>query len=274
MACRVLQKGETRITQGYSNGHKAVDLGRCHVTGEPVVAHSDGTVVFCQTGQKNNKSATGNASYGNCVKIDHGDGYTTLYAHLAKVTVKKGDRVERGQVIGTMGNTGRSFGMHLHFEVRKVEQRVDPTPFLEGNLPVGEIAVRYRAYTNRWLPTVTDCHEQGSDGYAGIKGQAMSGLSAVPTVGALRYRVHLQSEKRWLPWVENDADFAGNLGVPIDAVQMQLKDVAGYEVRYRVSSQSGRWHGWCTGLADKTGDGYAGVFGKAVDRIQLQIVRV
>lgn len=274
MACRVLQKGVTRITQGYSNKHKAVDLGRVHITGEPVMAHSAGTVVFCQTGQKNNTNATGNASYGNCVKLDHGDGYSTLYAHLAKVNVKYGERVEQGQVLGTMGNTGRSFGMHLHFEVRKDNVRIDPTPFLEDDFPFENTAVHYRAYTNRWLPAVTDCHDKGSDGYAGIKGQAMSALSAVPEQGTLRYRVHLLKEKRWLPWVENDEDYAGNLGTAIDAVQMNLTGAKGYEVRYRVSSKGGRWHGWCTGLADKTGDGYAGVFGKAVDRIQLKIVRV
>ena len=85
MASRVLQKGKNRITQGYKDSHRAVDLGREHITGEPVTAHTAGVVVFCQTGQKNNKGSTGNASYGNCVRIDHGYGVHTLYAHLATV---------------------------------------------------------------------------------------------------------------------------------------------------------------------------------------------
>lgn len=275
MANRVLQKGVTRITQGYSSSHKGVDLGRSHVTGEPVIAHSDGTIVFCQTGMKNNPNATGNASYGNCVKIDHGDGYATLYAHLSKVSVKKGDTVTRGQVIGTMGNTGRSFGMHLHFEVRKMEQRIDPTPYLEADLPLGEAHVTYKVYTNRWLPEVTDCHDRGSDGYAGIRDKGFSALMAMTTRGSLKYRVHLLDDKRWLPWVTDNDDYAGNYGEAIDAVQMQLLGVEGYEVQYRVSSEGGdRWHGWCTGLTDKTGDGYAGVFGNAIDRIQMKIVRM
>ena len=275
MASRVLQKGVTRITQGYSDEHKAVDLGRSHITGEPVISHSDGTVVFCQTGQKNNTNATGNASYGNCVKIDHGGGYATLYAHLAKVNVKNGDKVTRGQVIGTMGNTGRSFGMHLHFEVRLNNNRIDPTPFLETDLPLAGEHVTYKAYTNRWLPEVMDCHDRDTDGYAGVRGTAMSALMAKPTCGSLRYRVHLLKEKRWLPWVTDNTDYAGNYGQAIDAVQMELTDAEGYEVVYRVSScGKNRWHGWCRGLADKTGDGYAGVFGKPIDRIQLKIVRV
>ena len=273
MACRVLQKGVTRITQAYSNKHKAVDLGRSHITGEPITAHSAGTVIFCQTGQKNNQNATGNASYGNCVKIDHGNGYATLYAHLAKVKVKKGDAVKQGQVIGTMGNTGRSFGMHLHFEVRKMEQRIDPTPYLEADLPLNKRHVTYKAYTNRWLPEVTDCQDADTDGYAGIRGQRMSALMAKPTHGVLRYRVHLLKEKRWLPWVVDNVDYAGNYGQAIDAVQMHLTGDEGYEVQYRVAAVNvSRWYGWCTGLTDKTGDGYAGVFGKPIDRIQIKIV--
>ncbi len=273
MACRVLQNGVTRITQEYKPSHKAVDLGRSHLTGEPVTAHSAGTVIFCQTGQKNNPNATGNASYGNCVKIDHGDGYATLYAHLAKVTVKKGDAVTCGQVIGTMGNTGRSFGMHLHFEVRKMEQRIDPTPYLEADLPIGEtIDVTYMVHTGKWWPEVVNCNDQNTDGYAGVNGSVMTALKAKPSKGTLLYRVHLQKDKRWLPWVQNYEDYAGNIGKAIDAVQMKLSGVDGYEVQYRVSpTNSKKWYGWCKGTTDATGDGYAGVFGKPIDCIQIKI---
>ena len=275
MACRVLQKGVTRITQAYSNKHKAVDLGRSHITGEPITAHSAGTVIFCQTGQKNNQNATGNASYGNCVKIDHGDGYATLYAHLSKVNVKNGDKVKQGQVIGTMGNTGRSFGMHLHFEVRKDNARIDPTPYLEADLPLEEkIHVRYKAYAGKWWSEVVDCNDKDSNGYAGVNGVAMTALIAKPDRGTLLYRVHLQKEKRWLPWVQNYDDYAGNIGQAIDAVQMKLLDADGYEVQYRVSpTNSKKWYGWCKGTTDATGDGYAGVFGKPIDCIQIKIVK-
>ncbi len=272
MGSRVLKSGDNQITTKYSIGHKAVDLVKYRSQLDTIVAHSDGAVTFCQTGKKNNKLAVGNASYGNCVKIDHGNGYSTLYAHLALVYVKNGQKVKKGQEIGTMGNTGRSFGAHLHFEVRQNNNRVDPTPYLEADLPTVVPSVTYRAYTTKWLPKITDYNQQNTSGYAGVRSKNMTALQAVPSVGILRYRVHLLKEKRWLPWVENDADHAGNKGEQIDAVQMQLLNAEGYEIRYRVSSKKG-WHGWCEGLTDKTGDGYAGVFGKAIDRIQMAIVR-
>ena len=135
MGSRILKSGNNQITTKYSIGHKAVDLVKYRSQLDTIVAHSDGTVTFCQTGKKNNKLAVGNASYGNCVKIDHGNGYATLYAHLALVYVKNGQKVKKGQEIGTMGNTGRSFGAHLHFEVRQNDSRIDPTPYLEADLP-------------------------------------------------------------------------------------------------------------------------------------------
>lgn len=69
--------------------------------------------------------------YGQHIIIDHGNGLSTLYAHLSEIYVKPGDRVARGQIIGKMGSTGRSSGPHLHFEVRKNGVPVDPRPFLK-----------------------------------------------------------------------------------------------------------------------------------------------
>ncbi len=167
MASRVLKSGENQITTKFSAGHKAVDLVKYKSQLDTIIAHSDGKVVFCQTGQKNNKLATGNASYGNCVKIDHGNGYSTLYAHLALVYVKLGQTVKKGQEIGTMGNTGRSFGAHLHFEVRRDNKHIDPTPYLEADLPLvvdEEIHVTYKTYTTKWLPEVVDCNDKDANG--------------------------------------------------------------------------------------------------------------
>jgi hypothetical protein len=272
MSSRVLKTGENQITQKYGNGHNGVDLVKYKSQIDTIIAHSDGKVIFCQTGHKNNQGAKGNASYGNCVKIDHGNGYGTLYAHLATVSVKNGDVVKKGQKIGTMGNTGNSYGAHLHFELWKGAKRIDPTPYLEADLPT-EHHVTYRVYAGKWWPEVVDCNDTDANGYAGVKGRSMTALLAKPDKGTLLYRVHLRKDKRWLPWVENYEDYAGNIGEEIDAVQMQLIGVVGYEVKYRVAKKSGKWYGWCTGLTDATGDGYAGVFGKAIDRIQVKIVK-
>ena len=69
-------------------------------------------------------------SYGNYVKIDHGEGVQTLYAHMSRLDVSIGDRVETGDILGQMGTTGKSTGVHLHFEIWLNGGRVDPTPYL------------------------------------------------------------------------------------------------------------------------------------------------
>lgn len=273
MASRILKNGIHRVTQGYSEGHKAVDLGPTAAS-ETVLAHTAGKVVFCQTGQKNNKGSRGNASYGNCVKLQHENGYTTLYAHLKSVAVRWGDTVKQGQVIGEMGNTGNSYGTHLHFEVRQDGEHIDPIPYLNGDLPAVIPQVRYKAFASGWWPEVVDCHQQGADGYAGVQGRLMTALMARTNVGRLRYRVHLLSGG-WLPWVTGYDDFAGVRGKPIDAVQMILDGVPGYQVQYRVSPAAAKgWYGWCTALEDPVGDGYAGVMGKPIDCIQVRVVKV
>lgn len=135
MKCRVLEKGNCEITQRYSDNHNAVDIVGGGYTLDYVVAHSDGKVVFCQDGLGNMKGSTGNASYGNCVKIDHGDGYCTLYAHMLKgLSVKNGDSVKKGQKLGYMSDSGNAYGGHLHFEVWKNGTRINPTEYLDKDL--------------------------------------------------------------------------------------------------------------------------------------------
>lgn len=143
MKCRVLESGMCIITQGYKKGvHDGVDLVDTNSKGAHLlgweVAHSDGTVVACKNDCNYNTYPNGACIYGNYVKIRHDDGYYTLYGHIKykSIPVKVGDRVKRGQRIGYMGNTGYSNGGHLHWEVRdKTDTRIDPTPYLDKDLP-------------------------------------------------------------------------------------------------------------------------------------------
>lgn len=134
---RVLKDKTNQITQGYGNGHYGIDLVGKEGLPE-IIAHSDGVVYAVQIGQDNNIKATGVAGYGNYVQIKHSNNMYTLYAHLKKgtVKVKKGQTVKKGDVLGTEGNTGHSFGVHLHFEVRNSNNYViDPTPYIDADLP-------------------------------------------------------------------------------------------------------------------------------------------
>ncbi|HVD11347.1 MAG TPA: M23 family metallopeptidase [Gaiellaceae bacterium] len=71
------------------------------------------------------------AGYGNIVLLRHGDGFATLYAHLARIGVKVGQRVDRRELLGRAGCTGSCTGQHLHFEVRILGKPVDPMPYLK-----------------------------------------------------------------------------------------------------------------------------------------------
>mgnify|MGYP001258919513 CR=1 FL=1 len=75
-------------------------------------------------------SAGRNGSFGKTIKIIHKHGVTTLYGHLHRLSVKKGDYVEEGQIIGKMGATGRVVGAHLHYEIRVNKKRANPYNFI------------------------------------------------------------------------------------------------------------------------------------------------
>lgn len=102
--------------------HEGVDIpGR---VGSHIVAAADGVVVY---------SGDEIGGYGNITVIAHKDGYFSVYAHAKSNFTRQGQRVYRGQVIAQIGMTGRSYGPHLHFEVRKNGQAIDPTDFLAAN---------------------------------------------------------------------------------------------------------------------------------------------
>jgi murein DD-endopeptidase MepM/ murein hydrolase activator NlpD len=90
--------------------------------------------------------------YGNMVILDHGYGYKTRYAHLLKPAVRKGQKVKRGQVIGYIGSTGKATGVHLHYEVLKNDDQIDPINFFYQDLTPDEYDLILQQST---LPTQT-----------------------------------------------------------------------------------------------------------------------
>jgi len=114
-----------RVTSGYGvridpltgvpSAHPGLDVGA--PAGTPIRSPARGVVL----------SAGPKGGYGNAVEIDHGDGLVTLYGHASELLVSKGQTVEPGQEIATVGSTGRATGPHLHFEVRVAGRPVDPS---------------------------------------------------------------------------------------------------------------------------------------------------
>lgn len=109
-----------KVTQGYHLFHRAVDLKEA--VGAPIYPLKDGVV---------KEVVPFRFGYGNYVVIDHGNGFESLYAHLTKIVVAKGEKVNQNTVIGTVGNTGWSTGSHLHLEVYDHGQAFNPLLILK-----------------------------------------------------------------------------------------------------------------------------------------------
>jgi len=103
------------VTQGYRLFHPGVDLDG--LTGDPIYPIMAGTIEGVSFSRY---------AYGNAILVGHGNGITSLYAHLSKINVETGQSVGTKDVIGLMGATGRSYGDHLHLEVRDHGQPVNP----------------------------------------------------------------------------------------------------------------------------------------------------
>jgi len=123
----------TRMASGYGfrtdpfnksrKMHRGMDFTAPRNT--PIYAASDGKVI---------RADSRSSGYGKHIRIDHGFGYLTLYAHLNKYNVKRGQKVQKGDIIGYVGSTGRSQAPHLHYEVQKDKKRINPLNFYYGNL--------------------------------------------------------------------------------------------------------------------------------------------
>ena len=136
----IKNKDLTRIASGYGyridpftkkrRFHYGMDFTA--KTGTPIYATGNGVVK-----RADNRSA----GYGNHLRIDHGFGYVSLYAHLSKFNVRRGQKVKRGDIIGYVGNSGRSAGPHLHYEIFKDNKKINPLNFYYGNLSSEEFDV-------------------------------------------------------------------------------------------------------------------------------------
>ncbi len=133
----------TRMASGYKwRMHPILKIRKFHKgmdftapVGTPIYASGNGTVI------RSERSAT----FGNVVYIDHGYGYKTVYAHMSKIKAKRGQKVKRGDLIGYVGNTGRSVSAHLHYEVHKNDRAVNPINFYYGDLTPEEFAAMQKA---------------------------------------------------------------------------------------------------------------------------------
>ena len=109
------------LTQPYLPWHKGIDIAN----------HGGGSILAADAGKVIVTGWPDNYGYGNRVVVDHGNGYQTLYAHLSKIAVSVGQSVKRGDVLGSMGSTGRSTGTHLHFEIRASGKGQNPLEYLK-----------------------------------------------------------------------------------------------------------------------------------------------
>lgn len=113
---------ETVVTSPFgprwTTQHQGVDLDASR--GDKILAAADGIVSFAGT----------MSGYGKTVQVEHGSGYSTLYAHLDEITIRNGVRVNKGDLLGYAGETGRATGIHLHFEIRRNGERFDPMQYI------------------------------------------------------------------------------------------------------------------------------------------------
>lgn len=258
MIDKVINESSKRITNHYQNkNHTGVDLGwRNNEEENKVYAHSDGIVTKAIDGKNKNIGSTGLESYGNYIEIEHPYGYKTRYAHLQKnsILVKKGDKVNANTQIGVIGDSGNAFGRHLHLEIFKDNKRINPEKYLIDEFSLNNYT--YQAHDSKydWNPNVVI----GTDEYAGNFGISIDAIY----LDNYEIRVHDKKQNEWLPWVKNRNDYAGNMGHPIDGVQIK-------NVRYRVHIKKGNWLDWIDKV-DNTSNGYAGIYGKEIDAIQIQ----
>ena len=137
-----IKKGDFYVASGYKmRMHPILKINKFHKgmdftapKGTPIYASGDGKIYRAQRSK----------TFGKVVYIDHGFGYKTIYAHMSKMVVKRGQPIKRGDLIGYVGNTGLSVAAHLHYEVHKNDRALNPINFYYGDLSLDEFATLQR----------------------------------------------------------------------------------------------------------------------------------
>ena len=135
----IANKDLTNLASGFGMRlHPILKIERFHSgidftanTGTPIYATANGNVTYARY----------SGGYGNVVKIDHGFGYETLYAHLSKIKTTERKKVKRGEIIGFVGTTGLSTGAHLHYEISKNGEKIDPISYFIEDVTAQEIKI-------------------------------------------------------------------------------------------------------------------------------------
>lgn len=158
-----------------------------------------------------------------------------------------------------------------------VREAYDSSPSEPSGNPASETPdITYAACTKRWWKDVVNYNETDAEGYAGVRGNAITGIRAELSRGHIVYRAHLLSGS-YLPWIKDkdaaQAGYAGLYGKAIDGIQAYLEDLPGYAVEYRVSTLGGDYLPWVRNYSDGA-EGYAGLYGKSIDRIQFRIIKL
>ena len=282
MKDRVINDSVNRITQGYSSNHRGIDLGwRTDESQNRVFTNCSGVVEATLDNIPNGSEAGG--GWGNYVLVRHSNGYRSRYAHLRSgLPVRTGQSVDENTQIGIIGDSGRAYGRHLHFEVQtgaSSNTRIDPTRYLTEPIsgsspsPSKQVNVTYRVKTEAhgWLPEVINAED-----YAGWQDSPITGVAIKVDKGSIRYRVHIIGEG-WLGWVTgyniNDLinGYAGN-GKKIDCIQIYYNtpdDIRPYKkAKYKVNGYS-----WQYDTETGNGqDGFAGNYGYTMKKLWIEIV--
>ncbi|MBE6733373.1 MAG: M23 family metallopeptidase [Ruminococcaceae bacterium] len=272
-------KNKFRVSQQYKGtAHDGLDI--VGVDSKNVYSTVDGVVE--KAGWEN--ALNHKQGFGLYVRIKQNGSVDKYYfGHLSKICVKAGDKVSVGTLLGVEGSTGRSTGSHCHYCVRGNGSRsqirdicaISGIPNAIGTYEsdLGKNVkpnVIYRVRTNgKWLPSVTNLED-----YAGINGRAITDIAIKVTSGTVKYRVHIKGGC-WLPYVtgfniyDGNNGYAGN-GKPIDAIEVIYEgDKTAY---YRVSPVGKNYFDWQRDNQVGGGlDGYAGLFGKTIDKVQIEI---